>query len=297
MAKNKSEAAARSSLRRRRRVRQLIGAGVCVLVVIGLISTISGSVKFVERMFDDTEEKKLFEARLDVLVGLDPLPFDTIADANMNTLLASAVWATLSGNNSDDYEHDEVGAMYMPTADIDKTVEALYGPDVKFNYATFEDHNLTYNYVPEKQAYLMPITSTPAEYKPVVEKIKREGNIKRVTVGYDSPFDTIDASVKYNDYLFTKGEDGVYYLTAIVASATKAEVSVSSSAAAGGANSMPLEGGLLGDTADELQNDARAASMAAAEAQAADAQAADAASAEPVADSSGETADSSSAAS
>lgn len=270
MSTNNSEVNARSSLRRRRRARQLLGVGVCLLVIIGLISTISGSFKFVERMFDDTEEKKAFEARLDVLVGMDPLPFDTIADANMNTLLAAALWATLTGNNSDDYEHDAVGAMYMPTADIDKTVTALYGPDVKFNYSTFEDHSLPYNYVPEKQAYLMPITSTPAEYKAVVEKIKREGNIKRVTVGYDSPYDDIDASVKYSDYLFTKSEDGIYYLTGIVASSMKAEAASSSSTLNGDAGSLPLDTpGVLDETADELQNDAKVASAAAADTQSA----------------------------
>ena len=254
MAKKKTEVSERASLRRRRRLRQLLGAVVCVLVVIGLLSTVSGSVKMVGRLFDDTEEKLAFAARLEYLVALDPLPFDTISDASMGTLLDAAIWTTISGTNSDDYEHDEVGAMYLPTADIDKIVTALYGPDIKFNYATFEDRGLTFNYIPEKQAYLIPVTSAPTDYKPVVEKIKREGKTKRVTVGYDSPYDESDLPVKYNDYIFARNaDDGQYYLTGIVASDMKAADSAISSSTVPTADSTPLDTeNALGDVGADL---------------------------------------------
>ncbi|MEG2930334.1 MAG: hypothetical protein RR825_00985 [Ruthenibacterium sp.] len=249
MTKKNSEADTRAKLRRRRRLRQLLGAAVCLLVVIGLLSAVSGSVRFVGRLFDDTAEREEYAKRLEYLVALDPLPFDTMSNANMNTLLDAAVWGTIAGTNSDDYEHDEVGAMYLPTADIDKTVQALYGPEVKFNYATFEDHGLTFNLVAEKQAYLVPITSAPTDYAPVVERIKREGNTKRLTVGYDSPYDQSDLPVKYNDYIFTKGDDGKYYLSGIVPSQTKAEVLGDSSSASGATSLAPDNAAVLNDAA------------------------------------------------
>ena len=230
--------AERRALRRRRQMRQVLGALVCVLVIVGVVSVFSGIFKLGARMFDDTEEKKSYEARLSCLVALDPVPFASLETAPVNTLLDAAIWQTIDGTNSQDYEHDEVGAMYLPTADIDKIVTELYGPNFKFNYQTFEDRGLTYNYVPEKEAYLVPITSAASDYQPQVEKIKREGNTKRVTVGYVSPYTESGAinltgvytPVKYNDYIFTK-IDGVYYLSAIVASEMKVEASSSSASA------------------------------------------------------------------
>ena len=228
--KPKTEASERARLRRRRRLRQLLGAAVCLLVVIGLLSTVSGSIRFVGTLFDDTAEREEFAGRIQFVTALDPLPFETLSDASMATLLDAAIWATVNGTNNEDYEHDELGATYLPTADLDKTISALYGPDIKFNYATFEDGGLTYNYVPERQAYLVPITSAPSNYVPLVRSIKREGRVKRLTVGYDSPYDDVEMPVKYMDYLFTKNtEDGGYYLTGIVTSETRAETAASSS--------------------------------------------------------------------
>ncbi len=38
--------------------------------------------------------------------------------------------------------------------------------------------------MPEKNAYLLPITSVNGNYSPRVMQIRREGSTKRVTVGY-----------------------------------------------------------------------------------------------------------------
>ena len=58
MATSNEAEKARHALRRRRRLRQVLGAVVCVLVVIGLASVISGGVRLTASLFDDTEEKR-----------------------------------------------------------------------------------------------------------------------------------------------------------------------------------------------------------------------------------------------
>ena len=129
--------------------------------------------------------------------------------------------------------------MYLPTADIDTAAAELYGPDVHFTYQTFEDRGLTYQYVEEKQAYLLPITSVITDYYPQVEKIKREGDTVRVTVGYLSQFssgtdfspDMQYAPVKYQDYLFHRDGDKTY-LYAVTESKMKPAASSSASASA-----------------------------------------------------------------
>ncbi len=231
---NKEDLKEKHALRRRRRLRQLLGAAVCFLVVVGAVSLVSSGVGLVAQLFDDTDERNEFASRLNTLVALDPVPFNDLSEANQSTLLSAAIWASIDTVNNE-YERDENGSMYLPTLDIDKTAAALYGPDFKFTYDTFIDHDLTYEYVPEKQAYLLPITSAINDYSPLVTKIKREsGGVKRVTVGYVNAFsaagefnpNAAPEPVKYQDYLFRKGNDG-YYLYAIVESETKVSTSAS----------------------------------------------------------------------
>jgi hypothetical protein len=236
MATNQESTKEVNALRRRRFFRQLLGAVVCVLVVVGLSTVISGAINFGAKLFDDSEEKAEYNLLLRNLVALDPLPFNSLSElseSEKNVLLNAAIWSSIGDLSS--YETDEVGALYLPTVDIDKTVAALYGPDFKFTYQTFEDHGMTFTYVEEKQAYLLPITSAVDTYYPDVVSIKREGNTRRVTVAYIPLVPTggefsINATyepAKYQDYIFTKSGDK-YYLSAIVESETKATSSSSS---------------------------------------------------------------------
>lgn len=257
------------ALRRRRRLRQVLGAVVCVLVVIGLFSVVSGGVRLGALLFDDTEEKESYELRLRNLVALDPTPFENLDEANKNTLLNALIWSCIGDSSS--YEHDETGAMYLPTIDIDKAAAELYGPNVQFTYETFEDHGMTFEYVPEKQAYLLPVTSAVNDYFPQVERIKREGDTKRVTVGYLSPFSAggefsanMDITpTKYQDYIFTR-IDGEYYLTAIVASEMKPDAASSSSSSASAPVSTAPQ-----DVMDDLANSLPAESASVSQAPAA----------------------------
>ncbi|MEG2434696.1 MAG: hypothetical protein RSB47_00050 [Ruthenibacterium sp.] len=276
MANTNDAARERVLLNRRRKLRQILGAVVCILVVIGAVSAVSFSVKMVGKAFDNTEEKVAYEERLLYLVALDPVPFASLSDANLNTLLNAAIWETIAASNADAFEHDETGALYLPTLDIDKTVAKLYGPDFKFTYETFEDRSLVYTYIPDKQAYLIPVTSAIADYMPRVTKIKKEGDIRRVTVGYLSQTGTggefiVSANVepmKYYDYLFKK-EGKETYLTAIVDSETKAAVSADNAAnSAPQANSIDpqaaLQNALSGSVPDSVASAAAQAPEAAA---------------------------------
>ncbi|MEG0179604.1 MAG: hypothetical protein RR573_07950 [Oscillospiraceae bacterium] len=221
-------------LRRRRRIRQIIGAVVCLLVVIGIVGVVDSTINVVTKLTDNSTEKQAYEARLSNLVAYDPLPFDTLAEANQNMLLAAAIWGTLGENDQSVYERDDIGQLYLPTVDVDRFAAKLYGTTFKFTHSSFEDHGLNYEYITEKEAYIIPITGALSEYFPKVEKIKNEHGTKRVTVGYLSYGAGVEFNVsatlepsKYVDYIFTKsGKD--YYLSAIEESKMKATVSSSS---------------------------------------------------------------------
>lgn len=238
MATKENPANERRILRRRRQLRQLLGAAVSVLVVIGLVAVVTGGVQLTAKLFDNTDEMREYEERLKTLVALDPIPFETLAEADTTTLMNAVIWATLATVNKEIMEHDDLGALYLPTVDIDKTAALLYGPDFKFNHQTFTSRDLEYVYVPEKEAYLLPITSANTDYFPRVEKMQRKGDTKRVTIGYLSVYtgdyaynpNATPSPVKYNDYIFIKNKnDGKYYLSAITASEMKVDATLSGS--------------------------------------------------------------------
>ena len=75
----------------------------------------------------------------------------------------------------------------------------------------------------------IPSTSYPVGYTPRVERIKKSGSEKVVTVGYVSPASSYDdpsggTLYKYVDYIFTK-QGGEYYLSSIRESDMKVESS------------------------------------------------------------------------
>lgn len=136
----------RQTLGRRRKTRQILGAVVCVLVLLGLASVVQAGVGLVQKAFDDTDEKKAFETQIAFLVALDPLPFDSLELADQGTLLSASIWERVSQTADISlYEHDETGALYLPVADVAQTSAKLYGSAYQFAYETFENAGLTYN--------------------------------------------------------------------------------------------------------------------------------------------------------
>ncbi len=217
--KNVSNTVAKNlQLRRRRRVRQLLGVAVLFFVVVGIVSFVSGAAILVRSSFDISDEIPVFEERVKYLVALDTLPFDSLINAPTDTLLYAAMIQAIDLNEDGDYERDENGQMYLPVEDISAAAQQLYGPDEKFNYITFTSDQTLFTYVPEKEAYLMPLTSPPTNYAPIAEALIRQGNKRRLTVGYDSPYDNVIQPAKYLDYIFERHDDGNYYLIAVVAS-------------------------------------------------------------------------------
>lgn len=101
-----------------------------------------------------------------------------------------------------------------------------------FEDGSFSTDVFSYHYDEEKQGYLVPVTSSVAQYTPEVEKIRRADGKQYVTVGY-IPTATNSSSngelsltaptepTKYMDYVFTQGSNHEWYLTALQESEMK----------------------------------------------------------------------------
>lgn len=216
-----------NNVKKKHRRRIIIGAVMVCLMAIGVISVIMTGVNVASKLFDNTKEKQKFEALLATLVVNDPLPFESPEQADQDLLLASSVWAAVINENMEQFEKNDFGQTYLPSVEVDKYFTKVFGTQFTLEHRSFTDQEVEFEYNEEKKAYAIPQTSFPTGFTPKVEKIKRKGKDKVVTVGYISPAiswsDVSDGSIsKYVDYVFQK-QGKNYALVAIRESAMKVE--------------------------------------------------------------------------
>ena len=206
----------------RRLARQVVGAAALLLALIGLFTVLGWIVGLVRTALDDTDLRNEYRDRLYGMVMLDPVAFDDYQVQN-------------SGGSLDQYERDpDTGSALIPALEIDTYISNLLGPDYQVTEGTFSTAEFVYQYDEEKQAYLVPVTSSVALYTPTVEKITKKDGQRIVTVGY-VPTSSNNATgelsltaptepTKYMDYVFTRGENRQWYLTALRDSNMQVEV-------------------------------------------------------------------------
>ena len=224
----------------RRLARQVVGSVALLLALIGLFTVLGWIVGLVRSALDDSGLRKAYRDRLYGMVMLDPVAFDDVNSVDPGVFKQAAIWGTVyqvqnSGGSLDQYERDpDTGSAMIPALEVDTYIANLLGPDYKVPEGTFSTEEFVYQYDEEKQAYLVPVTSSVAQYTPTVEKISRRDGKRIVTVGY-VPTATNNATgelsltaptepTKYMDYVFTRGENRQWYLTALRESEMQVEV-------------------------------------------------------------------------
>lgn len=224
---------------KRRRRRQLQGILIGFVLLVGIANIVRYAVMGVSALFDDTEEKAAYEQVLSPLVMLDPLPFDSLENADQVQMREYAVWATIfkaqrSESGLSAYERDpDTDALLLPAVEIDAALTALFGPDYKVTHNSFESSEMIFYYDEEKHSYLVPITGQTGQYNAKVEKLQKKDGKLYVTVGYVPTSSVSDFSVvtpteptKYMEFVFEK-VDKQYYLRALQASEMKPDASAS----------------------------------------------------------------------
>lgn len=224
----------------RRLARQVVGSVALLLALIGLFTVLGWIVGLVRSALDDSGLRKAYRGRLYGMVMLDPVAFDDVNSVDPGVFKQAAIWGTVyqvqnSGGSLDQYERDpDTGSAMIPALEVDTYIANLLGPEYKVPEGTFSTEEFVYQYDEEKQAYLVPVTSSVAQYTPTVEKISRRDGKRIVTVGY-VPTATNNATgelsltaptepTKYMDYVFTRGENRQWYLTALRESEMQVEV-------------------------------------------------------------------------
>lgn len=225
-------------LRSNRRVaRQLLGAVALILAAIGLFTVFGWCVSALRAALDDSDLKAEYADKLYGLVMFDTAAFEDASTVDPSQFRQSAIWGTVymtekENGSLDIYERDaESGSVMVPKLEVDTYLANLLGPEYVFEAGSFETDVFIYQYDEEKQCYLLPITGSVALYTPEVEKISRQNGKTYVTVGYIPTMSNSSGSeisltaptepTKYMDFVFTRGENRQWYLTALQESAMK----------------------------------------------------------------------------
>ena len=223
----------------RRLARQILGAAALLLALIGLFTVFGWVVNALRTALDDSGRRASYADRLYGMVMLDPMTFDDVNDVDPGVFKQAAIWGTVyevqkNGGSLDQYERDpDTGSAMIPKLEIDTYIANLLGPEYTVTDGSFSTDEFVYQYNEEKQCYLVPVTSSVAQYTPEVEKISTSGGKMYVTVGY-IPTTSNNAGgelsltaptepVKYMDYVFARGDNRNWYLTALQESEMKVE--------------------------------------------------------------------------
>lgn len=221
----------------RRLARQITGAVALVLALIGLFTVFGWCVGALRSILDDSDRKERYAERIYGLVMFDVLPFEDVSAVDEGVFRQAAIWGTVyqiqrANGNLDAYERDAAtGSVLLPKLEVDTYLTSLLGPSYPIADGAFETEAFIYTYDEERQCYLVPVTGAVGLYTPVVERISTTGGRTYVTVGY-IPTAANSASgelsltaptepTKYMDYVFSRGENRRWYLTAVQESATQ----------------------------------------------------------------------------
>lgn len=213
----------------RRLARQGLGLVAILLIVIGLFTVVGWAVRAITAALDDSDRRESYADLLYGLVMFDTVPFDDVNTVDQSIFKQAAIWGCVyqvqkDGGSLDQYERDEeTGCMILPQLEVDAYLTNLLGPDYQIQEGSFQTSEMNYVYSEEKQGYLVPVTGSVGLYTPEVESISTSGGKMYVTVGYiptlasttSLTLTTPTEPTKYMDYVFSRGENRQWYLSAL----------------------------------------------------------------------------------
>lgn len=242
--------------RGRRRSRQLLGAILAFLMVVGIFSIVSLIIDYAKARSDNTEEKGIYQVRLTPMVWFDVFTFDSPTQITDESILQVAIWGVVDELGDTLERTEDLGEMLVPGPEVRLYLAELFGPSYEIpRLRTFTDavQGIPYTYDSEKDTYILISTGLQPTYLPSVVDVQNEKNgIKRVIMGYVSPASTTGALEAipdyenphhYMDFVFQR-DGNEYYLISLKANTTYAPPDSSSSQAGSDASSVISDNGL-----------------------------------------------------
>lgn len=121
------------------------------------------------------------ETYLAPLVAQDPKPFASLARADRDWMLKTAVWVAAE---QDHYAYTSDDRQSVPADRVRSAYRTFFGSDAAPSFRTFASDGVEYVYHADTQRYDVPVTAKKDVYTPRVTAVRQDGNTLAVTVGY-----------------------------------------------------------------------------------------------------------------
>ena len=231
----------RKKKRRRGQHRYAAPLGFLVLLfaLIGIIATIAGGIRMIQRWNDDSELREELSLFLDPVMQMCPTPFEDAGDAEeQDALVMAAIYDIAETERirqlreKDDtcvYELEQtMWRMIVPQKDVEKSFSVLFGKETIRGHKTVGEAA----YDAATKCYYVPLTLSTSGYLPVLDTIKEKDDVYRVRVAYVSSADvqidergntippTADMSKYAQWFAVQRNEDDTWTLLSVTAEIT-----------------------------------------------------------------------------
>jgi len=171
----------------RRQMYFSLGVLLIVMSIIGAIFTVNFCVDIFKKIADNTVQKNEFSQFIYPVVVVDTPTFEEVSQLPVEVILKAAVWDIIINQDKSKYEN-YYGSITIPASDVEVAATNLFGGGIPFVHQTLGDTELYFDYVPETNSYIVPISPHYLPYSPQVEDIKKLGDNKyELKVGYYPP--------------------------------------------------------------------------------------------------------------
>lgn len=211
--------------RRKRRARQLRGFLFLLFALIGVFAVVTATVRAISGKLNPADDVDAYTQLISPLVGLNPVPFESVEEADSNILVESAIWAVLQREDVEKYAKNEYEQMMIPSIEVDRYFTKMYGEKSLPEHGNVVDADLVFVYDQATDTYIIPITSLIGNSIPQITNIERDGKRRILTVAYmqydqsiviDPTANTEDSLVFVKNMIYVIERDGdEYHIVAV----------------------------------------------------------------------------------
>lgn len=164
----------------------LLGLVILIFAFLGIVLTVWNSIRYINSTAENTSEFAKYNAFLTPIAAVDPDSFDDIAEADMEQLLNTAIWAILDNDSTPDLYEYAGGYLMIPSDDVESAYGAVFGSESVhyIEHQTVHSYNCTFEYNSSALVYRIPVTAITPIYTPQVTNVEESGSSLILTVNY-----------------------------------------------------------------------------------------------------------------
>ncbi len=174
-----------------------VGFVTTLLAIVGVVAVVATGIGMVRELTDDTALREEITYFLQPLTAYNPIPdFVDVNEEDIDELLRAAVWRITEAerirmlrekDENTKYELDNNGRLIVPVAEVEASYKALFGEEAVLNNRTLGEDDVEYSET--NKTYFVPFNFVTSLHQPVIDTIRRNGNVYHVRIAFVSSAD------------------------------------------------------------------------------------------------------------